>query len=257
MTFNIRYDTDDDGSNEWKYRKDKVISQILFHNVHVLGIQEGLSNQVQDLRKGLSGYDFVGVGRGGNKKGEYSAIFYDKSRLTLLQSQTFWLSEHPARIGKKGWDANFPRIVTWAKFRDRKNKNNFYVFNTHFDNDGAVARRESSKLLLLKVRQIAGKVSCIITGDFNSIPTDEPIQVLTDINSPDRFLDTKTISELPHFGPKGTFNEFSSKAISDQPIDYIFTKSGVRVLRHATFSESWEGQFSSDHFPVSATVIIK
>ena len=257
MTFNIRYDRSDDTTNGWKFRKDKVVSQVLFHKIHVLGIQEGLSNQVQDLKKGLPDYDFVGVGRSGNKSGEYSAIFYDKTRLTLLLSQTFWLSEHPSKIGKDGWDSETPRIVTWAKFRDKKTKINFYVFNSHFDNKGVVAKRESAKLLMQKVKQIAGKIPCLITGDFNSFPSGEAIKILTDINSPDRFMDTKAISTLPHFGPDGTFNDFSTREIYDQPIDYIFTKSGVTVLRHATLAESWQGRFSSDHFPVSATVIIK
>lgn len=257
MTFNIRYDTWTDTLNSWQFRKNKVASQILFHQSHIVGVQEALSNQMKDLQKLLENYQYVGVGREGNDKGEYSAIFYDVKRIKLLQSKTFWHSEQPEAVGKKGWDAALPRIVTWAKFRDKKTRKAFYVFNTHYDNKGIAAKRESSRLLLQKVKEIAGKAPCLITGDFNSFPADEPITILRDINNPDHFIDTKIMSLNPHFGPDGTFNEFKSGEIGDEPIDYIFLKNKVEVLRHGTLSESWKGKYSSDHFPVLATVLIK
>ena len=42
MTFNIRYNNPGDSLNAWPYRKDTVASQILFHDVHLLGVQEAL-----------------------------------------------------------------------------------------------------------------------------------------------------------------------------------------------------------------------
>ena len=97
MTFNIRYNTKNDSLNAWQYRKDKAASQILFHNVHILGVQEALHDQIMDLVQSLSQYKYVGVGRDdGKTKGEYSAIFYDTTRLKLLSSSTFWLSLTPS-----------------------------------------------------------------------------------------------------------------------------------------------------------------
>jgi endonuclease/exonuclease/phosphatase family metal-dependent hydrolase len=257
MTFNIRYNNAGDSLNAWPYRKDKAASQILFHEAHILGVQEALHDQMIDLQQRLPSYKYVGVGRDdGKEKGEYSAIFYDTTRLQLLQSQTFWLSEQPNVPGRKGWDAAITRIVTWAKFKDKKTKKQFFAFNTHFDHMGKVARRESAKLLLQKVKEIAGKNEAIVRGDFNSQPSDEPIQVITDTNNGDKLTDSKSISAMPHYGPTGTFNGFKQKEVDDQPIDYIFVKNGVRVLRHATFSQSWDGHFSSDHFPVFAEIVL-
>lgn len=254
MTFNIRLDVAVDSLNNWQYRKDHLVSQVLFHETNILGVQEALENQMQDLQKGLKGFKHVGVPRDSSKWGEYSAIFYDSARLRLIEQNTFWLSEHIHAHGVKGWDAALPRIVTWAKFKDNLTKKVFYVFNTHFDHMGKIARRESAKLLLKQIEMIAGKIPVIIMGDFNAHPSDEPIQVIEDASNPLHLTDSKSVSDSPHYGPTGTFNNFKSSEVSDEPIDYIFIKNKVRVLKHATFSQSWSGRFSSDHFPVFAQV---
>jgi endonuclease/exonuclease/phosphatase family metal-dependent hydrolase len=257
MTFNIRYNEPRDSLNAWPYRKDKVASQILFHQAVIVGVQEALYSQMQDLSEQLTTYKYTGGGRDdGKQKGEYSAIFYDTTRLQLLQTATFWLSEQPEVIGVKGWDAALPRIVTWAKFRDRKTKKDFFHFNTHFDHMGKIARRESARLLLQKVAQIAKKTPAIITGDFNARPDDEPIQVITDATNSLYLTDSKRVSQQPHYGPDGTFNAFGPKETQDAPIDYIFLHGDIKVLQHATLSQTWSGRFSSDHFPVLASLML-
>ena len=253
MTFNIRLHVKSDSLNAWPYRKDKVASQVNFHNVHLLGVQEALHDQMMDLRQSLTQYRFTGVGRDdGQTKGEYSAIFYDTTRLKLLGSSTFWLSQTPEIPGSKSWDAAITRIVTWAKFRDMKSKRIFFAFNTHFDHMGKEARKESAKLLKQKVKEIDGSGPVIIMGDFNSKPTDDPIKILVEQNDKDRFTDTKQVSATAHYGPEGTFNGFTSKETDNEPIDFIFFKGKVKVLQHATLSQTWGGRFSSDHFPVFA-----
>ena len=254
MTFNIRLDVAVDSLNGWQYRKDHLVSQVLFYETNILGVQEALGNQMQDLQKGLKGFKHVGLPRDTSKWGEYSAIFYDTTRLSLMEQNTFWLSENIHAVGKKGWDAAYPRIVTWAKFKDNQTKKVFYAFNTHFDNLGQIARRESAKLFLDQIEIIAGKYPVIAMGDFNSHPSDEPIRIIEDVSNPLHLTDSKSVSATPHYGPTGTFNNFKSQEEGDEPIDYIFIKNNVHVLKHATFSESWKGRFSSDHFPVFAQV---
>ena len=257
MTFNIRLNIASDSLNAWPFRKDMVASQILFHEVNLLGVQEALHDQMTDLQERLPQFKYVGGGRDdGKEKGEYSAIFYDTTRLTVLNTATFWLSETPEIAGSKGWDAAITRIVTWAKFRDKLSKKVFYAFNTHFDHMGKIARKESAALLLKKVKSIAGDIPAIITGDFNATPADKPIQVITDIANPLRLTDTKAISATPHYGPTGTFTGFQSKERDDQPIDYIFVTRKWKVLKHATISQGWNGRFASDHFAVLATLLL-
>jgi endonuclease/exonuclease/phosphatase family metal-dependent hydrolase len=258
MTFNIRYNNPADSLNAWPFRIDKVTSQVMFHEADIVGVQEALFEQIQDMDRRLTKYKYVGVGRDdGKEKGEFSAIFFDTTRLQLLRSQTFWLSETPQVPGSKSWDAAITRLVTWAEFRDKKTQKRFFIFNTHFDHIGKVARAESAKLLLRYSAEIAGSIPYIVTGDFNATPDQEPIQLLTNTKSPLYLIDTKSVSATAHYGPTGTFNGFQSQETGDLPIDYIFIKNSVKVLKHATLSETWKGRFSSDHFPVLARVIIQ
>jgi endonuclease/exonuclease/phosphatase family metal-dependent hydrolase len=256
MTFNIRYNNPRDSANAWPHRKDMVASQILFHQAHIVGVQEALHDQIADLQQRLPQYKFLGVGRDGGEKGEYSAIFYDTTRLQFLDGKTFWLSQTPAVVASVGWDAALTRVVTWARFKDRKTKKIFFHFNTHFDHRGPNARRESASLLIDQVNKIAGKTVSITTGDFNARPTDEPIKVIVDATNPLHLTDSKEKTALPHYGPTGTFNGFGPKETEDLPIDYIFIKNGGKVLQHATLSQTWGGRFSSDHFPVFARIIL-
>jgi endonuclease/exonuclease/phosphatase family metal-dependent hydrolase len=257
MTFNIRLNTASDSLDAWPYRKDKVASQILFHEIQLLGVQEALHDQVVDLRERLPQFRSLGGGRDdGKEKGEYSAIFYDTARLQVLQSKMFWLSETPEIPGSKSWDAAITRIVTWAKFRDKKTKKIFFAFNTHFDHKGEVARRESAKIVLNKIKEIAGNVPVVCVGDFNAEPAQEPVMVIMNKNNPLHLTNAKDISQTPHYGPTGTFNAFRSKERNDQPIDYIFLKGKWKVLKHATISQTWGGRFASDHFSVLATLVL-
>jgi endonuclease/exonuclease/phosphatase family metal-dependent hydrolase len=179
MTFNIRLNVASDSLNAWPYRKDMAASMIQFYHTDIVGIQEALFDQVNDLAARLPDYGWFGVGRDdGKQQGEFMAIFYLKQRFTVLHHATFWLSETPEVPGL-GWDAACNRIVTWGKFEDQLTGKIFYHFNTHFDHRGEIARQESARLLLNSIRQIAGNAAVIITGDFNSTPNSIPYQILT------------------------------------------------------------------------------
>lgn len=257
MTFNIRLNTRADSLNAWPHRVDKVISEIRFHGIQLLGVQEALHNQMEDLWKQLPEFRSVGGGRDdGRSKGEYSAIFYDTTRLEMLQGDMFWLSRTPYIPGSRGWDAAITRIVTWARFRDRLTNRVFFAFNTHFDHQGQEARRESALLVLKKLAEIAGDQPVVFMGDFNSRPYDEPIRILCDPAQPMHLQDSKGRSRTPHYGPTGTFNGFQTRERDDDPIDYIFLRGNWLVQRHATLSQSWQGRFASDHFAVIASVTL-
>jgi len=254
MTFNIRYDEWRDGVNAWANRKTKVTDVIRFHKADVVGVQEALIGQLQDLQQLLPDYAWCGVGRtDGKNGGEFSAIFYRKSRFNVVETKTFWLSETPDTIGSKGWDANLPRIVTWAKFIDKQTKQTFYHFNTHFDHIGKVARTESSKLLLAKTREIAGKFPFVVTGDFNAEESTDVYKILTGKaeNSGNKLIDARYISRNGHFGGTSTFSGFKELEL-DRKIDYVFVKEGTEVYEHAVLSDRWDGLWASDHLPVLA-----
>ncbi|PWK29263.1 endonuclease/exonuclease/phosphatase family metal-dependent hydrolase [Arcicella aurantiaca] len=248
MTFNIRMETVQDGENQWSKRKENLASMLEFYEADICGMQEVLVGQIRDLTKLLPTYTYIGVGRDDAKEGgEFSPIFYKKEKYTVLESNTFWLSQTPEKPSKS-WDAALNRIVTYAKLKDNKTKKVFYVFNTHFDHIGQVARRESAKMLVAKIKAIAPKTPVILTGDFNSTPTEEPTVIINE-----GLIDAQKVSKQPHFGPASTFNGFESKEIAGKLIDYIFLNTdNIKVLKHATLSNTWGGRFASDHHAVLA-----
>ena len=114
ISFNLRYDNPNDGVNSWDKRKESVVELINFYNPEILGIQEGLHQQVQYLVKNLSNYEYIGVGRDdGKQQGEYTAILYDKTKFSVLKTGTFWLSDKSDTISV-GWDASMERICRKA-----------------------------------------------------------------------------------------------------------------------------------------------
>lgn len=251
-TFNLRMDTPADGVNAWPNRKEMVKALIRFHDFDIFGTQEGFSNQLEDI-SGLDNYAYIGVGRDdGKKAGEHSAIFYKKNRFRVLEQGNFWYSSTPDLPGK-GWDATCcNRICSWGKFKDLISNKVFYFFNSHFDHQGVVARRESAHLLLRKIVAIAGTDHMVIaTGDFNAKPDDEPIVILSDSGI---LFDAYTITEQPPYGTIGTFNSFNPNSPMTDRIDYIWVSKGVRVCSYAVFNDMQYGRFPSDHFPVGVRI---
>lgn len=257
MTFNIRLETTSDGINQWQNRKEYVASTIAFHEVALCGLQEAFIGQIKDLQTQLPSYEFVGKGRDdGYQKGEFSCILYDKQKINILKSGTFWLSETPEKPGF-GWDAKHNRVVTWAYCQEKQTKKKFYVFNTHFDHQGVVARRESAHLLKQKVQEIAGKNPAIVMGDFNAEITQEPMAILTKKTEKEvHLIDTKAISETLHFGPNGTFTGFQQAELSENAIDHILVTPTWKVKKHAAFSHTWKGRYASDHFAVYVELLL-
>src|SRR5688500_2684995 len=256
MTFNIRYDEPRDGVNAWPNRKQKVADVIRFHKADVVGVQEALLTQLRDLEKLLPGFAWVGVGRtDGKEGGEYSAILYRKNRFRVVASDTFWLSETPETVGSKGWDAAYPRIVTWAKLKDRVSGKTFVHFNTHFDHVGEKARAESSSLILKKAGEIHGKGPFVVTGDFNVRKDSGAYNTIVTGTPTIKVVDTRFASVNGHFGGDSTFNGFKELE-PGRTIDYIFVRDGIKVLEHGTLSDRWDGLWASDHLPVIAEIVI-
>ncbi len=256
MTFNIRYDEPRDGVNAWPNRKQKVADVIRFHKADLIGVQEALSTQLRDLEKLLPEFAWCGVGRtDGKESGEYSAILYRKSRFQLIQTDTFWLNE-TGQVGVKGWDAALPRIVTWAKFKDRVTGKTLVHFNTHFDHVGEKARAESSSLILKKAGEIHGKGPFVVTGDFNVTESSGAYKTIMAGTPTVKMLDGRYASVNGHFGGDSTWTAFK-EIEPGRRIDYVFVREGVKVLEHGILADRWNGLWASDHLPVLAEIVIE
>lgn len=257
MSFNIRYDSPQDlkEGNGWQDRKNYVAQTISYYTTDICGLQEALYSQLLDIVAAIPNYHFIGVGRDDGKfAGEFSPILYQINKFVPLDSGHFWLSEQPGLPGK-GWDAICcNRIVTWAKFLDKNTQRVFYFFNTHFDHQGVVARRESAHLLKKQIQTIAQNTPVILTGDFNAGLEDEPILILSRRDENILLQNTLFTSATPHFGPAGTFNGWNCHGNNSKTIDHIFIQGPWDVGDHATLAPVWQGRFASDHFAVLTTL---
>ena len=252
MTYNIKYANENDGENSWSFRKEYLRNQLGYYEPDILGVQEALLEQLDYLKSGLKDHDYIGEGRDAGTKGEYSAIFYNTLKFEVLRKGTFWLSATPGKISK-GWDAAFPRICTYAKFKTIDTGKEFWVFNTHFDHIGEKARKKSSRLITSKIQELNTEgLPVILTGDFNLEPETKEIAFLSK-----KFHDSKTSSNLT-FGPEGTFNGYHFMKPVTQRIDYIFTSKGdFDILKYAVLSDSKNMKYPSDHFPVMVHLKLK
>lgn len=258
MSFNIRYDNPDDSLNNWQYRKDVAAKTIKNQNADIVGTQEVLVNQLNDLKSRLPEYNAIGVGReDGIEKGEYSAILYKKDRFKEIKSGYFWLSETPEVAGSKGWDGACERIATWAILEDISSKKQLFFINTHLDHVGKIARQEGVTLLLSRANALANGLPIIMTGDFNATPESDVIKHVTDVNSPKHLIHSKDIA-VEKSGTDWTFHGFGKVPMERREfIDYVFVSKGIKVAKHSVLPEKLDDTFISDHSVVVAQIEIK
>jgi len=251
ITFNIRFDNPRDSANAWPHRASMVADFVNDQIPDLLGMQEVLWHQYQYLDSALIGYGSVAAGRDdGLRAGEASPVFFRLGRFDKLDEGTFWLSATPDVPGSIGWGAALTRISTWVRLYDKVQKDTLLFFNTHFDHISDSARVMSSGVLLGMVRELTGDNKFVITGDFNALPESLAIQGMKEDGLA---LDSYLISETPPTGPAYTFNGWKDEPAEGR-IDYIFIRSGMKVLKHETHRVIQEGVFISDHWPVSARV---
>ena len=253
MTFNMRYDNPEDGQNNWRFRRERIAGVIKAQEVDVLGTQELLSNQFDDLSGLLTGYQGVGVGRlDGAESGEYCAVFFRKDRFTLLDSGTFWLSDTPEVVGSLGWDGACERIATWVVLRDRDGRELFFI-DTHLDHVGQVARDEGVSLLMKRIETLSGGRPVILTGDFNSEPGSS---VVAHVQKDGVLRDAKAIA-AQRSGTDWSFSDFGQIPEAERPLlDYIFVSGDIEAVRYEVLPDTFDGGYVSDHAPVRAVVKI-
>ncbi|GAP70739.1 metal-dependent hydrolase, endonuclease/exonuclease/phosphatase family [Bacteroidales bacterium 6E] len=254
VSYNIRYNTPNDGVNAWPNRIEMVTGLLKFHDADIFGLQEALIGQIEDISTRMPSFKWFGTGRDDGKMGgEFSPIFYNSEKFELVDNGQFWLSETPDKPSK-GWDAALNRICTWGKFKSKASGAQFFVFNTHFDHIGDTARANSAILIQDKISELSGntKLPVILTGDFNLTPETLPIQLMKR-----KMLDSYEVSENPAYGPVGTFNAFKRDHPLNGRIDYVFVNDKVRVHKYGALTDSWDNRYPSDHLPLLVKISFK
>ena len=251
MSFNIRYGTANDGDNHWLKRREQLFALLREQQADVVGLQEALHGQIEEILAAVPGYDYVGVGRSdGRQAGEYAAILYRSARLHARRTDTFWFSDTPGVVKSTSWGNQIERICTWAYFEDERGVP-FYVYNVHLDHQSQPSRERSAALLLQRVTARAPAAPVIVTGDFNA-GEQNPAVLALGATLRDSFR-----VRHPSATGVGTFSGFRAENTGGDKIDYVFVSPDVEVLDAAIDRSARDGRTPSDHFPVTARIRMK
>jgi len=248
MSFNIRLGSANDGEDHWTKRREQLFALLREQRADVVGLQEALHFQLEEIVRAVPGYDWVGVGRSdGRQAGEYSAILYRTARLTPRRSDTFWFSDTPTVPGSMSWGNRYERICTWAYFEDREGPA-FYAYNVHLDHESQPSRERSADLLMRTVNARNPRAPVVVTGDFNSGEDNAAAKTVA------RTLRDAFRLLHPDATEVGTFTGFTFGKTTGEKIDYVFVEPGAEVLGASIVRNAVAGRYPSDHFPVTATV---
>src|SRR5687768_1208270 len=248
MSFNIRYGTANDGPDRWELRRGQLMDLLKAHNPDVIGVQEALHFQIDEILAALPEYRMVGVGRSdGGHGGEYAAILYRATRLSARRSSTFWFSDTPEVVKSNTWGAALERICTWALFDDKEGTP-FYVFNVHLDHVSQPAREKSVGLLLERIAARTPALPVVVTGDFNAGEANPALRAMLRSFRDTFRLIHRDATEV------GTANQFKMGTTAGDKIDYVFVEPNTEVLSAEIIRTSVNGRYPSDHFPVIASI---
>ncbi|KAF5251895.1 hypothetical protein FANTH_3077 [Fusarium anthophilum] len=249
ITYNIRLAPNKPqwGEERWPVRRPRLTAQINYETSgrpeSIVCMQEALYPQIQDIQQDLgSEWDYYGIGRRGGQSDEFSPIFYRPSVWNIEDKKTYWLSDTPEKVGSRGWDAAFPRIVTVVRFQHAATGNRMVYMCTHFDHKGKKARANSAKLItdIAETWSIhdGETIPVFIGGDLNSSPSGAAYKHLA-----------KTMNDVKSLVPQMPWD--------DMYLDHIFVHdpTGIEFKAFAVVNSRYEdGVFISDHRPVVVDV---
>ena len=249
MSYNIRTGTAKDGTNSWNFRYPATAMMLEDVRPDVFGVQEALHDQVMFIDEMCEDYDYVGGGRDdGKKKGEYTAIFWNKKTMKKVKWGMFWLSETPEKPSM-GWDAKCIRTATWALMKHKKSGKEFLFVNTHLDHKGTEARKKGLALIMSKIEQLnTSSLPVVLTGDFNANPESPVFEVLDGRMENTRNIAAKTDGTT-------TFNGWG-KEKGVKIIDHIYVSGFSSCPEYRTVTEKYnDRKFISDHYPIVSRLI--
>lgn len=254
VAFNIRFDNPKDGENAWPNRKEMVGKWIESESPDVIGLQEALRHQINDIKKVATAYSEYGVGRDdGKSRGEHCTILYLKKRFTLDKKDcgTFWFSDTPEKIASKSWGNEIPRICTWARLIHKKTGKGFYLYNVHYDHQSQSSRIGASNLIIERIsNRKQSNEPIILMGDFNAAEKNPAITVFKE--EPLKLVDTFRVVK-PDEKMVKTFHGFRGGSFMGGKIDHVFILPKTAKVRSAEIVRfNKDTRYLSDHYPVRA-----
>lgn len=262
VSFNLRRDFGPQRKNRWETRKELAARMISESDAAIIGVQEFLPRMRQDLKEMLEGYSIFGKGRLSGKNpnnDEHSDIIIKNNDVEVASYHTFWLSKHPD-VPSRAYFAVYPRICTVAEVKMKKSGRRIRVFNTHFDHVSPLARTFGAKLILEQIHRFnqTDPLPTIVMGDFNASPNSKAVRLMRE-----NLMNYKDVRLQDIYGfldqlIGNTYHGFKGKITQKfKPIDYIFVSDDFEVVTASVNTQSYDGAYPSDHYPISAVLRLK
>ncbi len=179
MTYNIRFKELDNGKQSWRYRKEKLLNNIILKLPDILSIQEDSKEQVEFIKKKLKKYNYESIGVDEinlPKERQRNTIFYKKNKFELLYQKSIWLNEKEEKDAL-GWDSWNPRSANLIILNKKDINQKLIIGNVHLDHKGRKARLNGINLVLNYLKKISksydnnlNKIPIFLMGDFNEFP---------------------------------------------------------------------------------------
>lgn len=257
MSFNMKRNYLSFGINKWLYRTVRIEKIIKEYQPDIIGTQELTKKALEDMKRILPEYDYVGMGRNGGDKGEHTAVFYLRDKFELHDEYTFWLSATPERPSR-AWFAAFPRICTTCTLSLKSApEQRLSIFNTHLDHMSYWSRVNSLKLITNKIHEQYMKTldSVLFMGDFNATPTSKTLRKWDkerDTQEKISLVNLYTVRQDLKADPVGRSYHGFKGTIEGKPIDYIFVSPDLDIKDVEICRDRIGEHFPSDHYPVVA-----
>lgn len=245
VTFNIRCDYEQDGPNNFCFRRERILKKLEEEKPDIICFQEVLPHVAAWLKQELADYYVLGCGRSEDFQDEQMAVAYRPARFDLISWETFWLSDSGRPGSRFEGQSICPRTAAEALLYDREEKEIYQVINTHLDHVSADARKRG-------LGQILDRIECpgtfpeagvILAGDFNAEP-DGP--ELAELWGRGRLTDASE-------GLGGTFHDYGQLS-QPEKIDYICLAEPLHFKEAKRWEDCVDGVYLSDHYPVSVKI---
>ncbi len=249
VTYNLRCVWDGDGINGFMHRAGMLYDKICDDKPDIIAFQEVIPKQLDVLEKLMPEYMFVGHAREEDlsREGLYTA--FKKSDFILSASEVFWLAPNKYKPGSRFEKGDLPRICVKVLLYHKQSGKMLRVYNVHLDHTNEEIRRRGIKIVLAEIAADREKlpVGLALLGDFNAEPQEAAIKCCNSFTAPHL---TDVTSHLT-----ATYHEYGT-LVPPIKIDYIFLSDELAQLATGTtvWSESHNGIYYSDHFPVEVTL---
>lgn len=250
-------------SHKWQQRREIAAQLIRQSGASIVGVQE-LSPQMRSDVGALLSYDYtiLGTGRYNGQRAqsdEHSDIILKNDDVLADRVNTFWLSKNPERTSRSYFSL-FPRVCTVVEVHIRRLGRTVRVFNTHLDHLCGFSRMLGVQVILEKMRQMNSEkpMPTVLMGDFNCKPDSKPIRFL---QGSMQSLPVSLVDVYSYYEPQkisNTLHYFTGKIKPGaQPIDYIFVSDDFEVVDVTIRTDSFDGRYPSDHYPLEATLRLR